>query len=381
MKVTFWGTRGSIAAPGPDTARYGGNTSCVEVRAEGHVLIFDAGTGIRALGQALTQEFAERPLTVHLFISHTHWDHIQGFPFFVPIFARSATIHVYGAPGQGRSLEKVLRGQMESDYFPVGLGDLAATIDVHEFRAADFDIGDVTIAATYLNHPGMNLAYRVSHGGRRLVYATDHEPYASTLDHLGGRGDEGRVFGERLDGALVDFAREADLLIGDAQYTDDEYVARIGWGHSPLSAAVTLAVAARVKALALFHHDPMHGDDVVLRMERLACEMIAARGAAVRCFAAAEGQSLTLGGRPARGALLALATPRGGVTGRRGTRGRDDGDRLAPACGGGSSLRRESDETRSASRAGARRGAWARAWRSARGRGTASPRLRDGDRS
>ena len=160
MKVTFWGTRGSIPAPGPDTARYGGNTSCVEVRAGGHVLVFDAGTGLRPLGLSLMRDFGSRPFTVHLFISHTHWDHIQGFPFFVPAYAREVTIHVYGAPGPGRSLEKVLRGQMEADYFPVGLGDLAATIDVHEFRAQPFEIGDVRVDALYLNHPAMNLAYR-----------------------------------------------------------------------------------------------------------------------------------------------------------------------------------------------------------------------------
>jgi ribonuclease BN (tRNA processing enzyme) len=294
MNVTFWGTRGSIASPGPDTVRYGGNTSCVDVRAGGHVLVFDAGTGLRPLGIALMREFKDRPLTVHLFISHTHWDHIQGFPFFVPAYKPETTIHVYGAPGQGRSLEKVLRGQMEADYFPVGLSDLAATIDVHEFRASPFDIGDVRVDATYVNHPAMTLAYRVSSGGRRLVYATDHEPYAKTLDHVAGRGEEGRAFGERLDQALAEFATGADLYIGDAQYTDEEYPARIGWGHSPVSATVDLALTAHAKSLALFHHDPMHGDEVVTQIERSARERIAARGGTMQCFAAAEGQSLTL---------------------------------------------------------------------------------------
>ena len=246
------------------------------------------------LGTRLATEFAGRSLTVHLFISHTHWDHIQGFPFFVPAYRRETTIHVYGAPGQGRSLEKILRGQMEADYFPVGLGDLAASIDVHEFRASPFEIGDVRVDATYVNHPAMNLAYRVSAGGRRLVYATDHEPYANTLDRVAGRGEEGRTFGERLDQALIEFATGADLYIGDAQYTDEEYPARVGWGHSPLSFTVELALAARVKSLALFHHDPVHGDDVVARMERAARETIAARGGTLHCFAAAEGQSLTL---------------------------------------------------------------------------------------
>ena len=294
MKVTFWGTRGSIPSPGPDTVRYGGNTSCVEVRAGGQVLIFDAGTGLRSLGLALLREFKDTPLTVHLFISHTHWDHIQGFPFFVPAYKPDTTIHVYGAPGQGRSLEKVLRGQMEADYFPVGLCDLAAAIDVHEFRASPFEIGDVRVDASYVNHPAMNLAYRVTSEGRRLVYATDHEPYAKTLDHVAGRGDAGRAFGEKLDRELIDFVMDADLHIADAQYTDEEYASKVGWGHSSLSATVAFAVSARVKSLALFHHDPMHGDDVVARMEQSAREAIAAHGATIDCFAAAEGQSLTL---------------------------------------------------------------------------------------
>jgi phosphoribosyl 1,2-cyclic phosphodiesterase len=294
MRVTFWGTRGSIATPGPDTARYGGNTSCVEVRAGGQLLVFDAGTGVRQLGLAMMREFGDRPFTVHLFISHTHWDHIQGFPFFVPAYSRDVTINVYGAPGQGRSLDKVLRGQMESEYFPVGLGDLAAGIEVHEFRGDDIVIGNVRVAPTYLNHPGMNLAYRVSCGGRSLVYATDHEPYALTLHHVAGRGEEGRAFGQRLDEALVAFATDTDLLIADAQYTDEEYAARLGWGRSPLSATVAFAVAARAKSLALYHHDPMHDDAAVTRMERVARETLATHGAAVHCFAAAEGQSLDL---------------------------------------------------------------------------------------
>jgi len=193
--------------------RYGGNTSCVEVRAGDHVLVFDAGTGLRPLGVSLLKDCKDPPLTVHLFISHTHWDHIQGFPFFMPAYRQGTQIHIYGAPGQGKSLEKVLRGQMEADYFPVALGDLAAGIDVHEFRAQGFEIGDVRVDALYLNHPPMNLAYRVAFGGRRLIYATDHEPYAKTLDHLGQRGDEGRAFGERLDRDLIEFVTGADLYM------------------------------------------------------------------------------------------------------------------------------------------------------------------------
>jgi phosphoribosyl 1,2-cyclic phosphodiesterase len=294
MKIRFWGTRGSIPTPGPLTVRYGGNTACVEVRRGTEILIFDAGTGIRALGLSLLREFPGRPLTVHLFVSHTHWDHIQGFPFFAPANSRSTTIHVYGAPGQGHSLEKVLRGQMDADYFPVGLRDLAATIYVQEMRGREIQVGDLRVGAFYLNHPGMTLGYRVTSADRRFVYATDHEPYAETLSHVGGRGDEGRAYGARLDAALVDFVGGADLYVGDAQFSDEEYGARIGWGHSSVGATVAIGLAAQAKALALFHHDPLHDDRAMEGMQRAAREMIAVRGASMQCFAAAEGQTLTL---------------------------------------------------------------------------------------
>jgi phosphoribosyl 1,2-cyclic phosphodiesterase len=289
MRVTFWGTRGSIATPGPATVGYGGNTSCVEVRCGEHVLIFDAGTGIRPLGTRLAAEFAGRPLTVHLFVSHTHWDHIQGFPFFLPAYSPATTIHVYGA-AQARPLEKVLRGQMDPDYFPVALGDLSSTIHVHEFRGRPFAIGDTTVTGMYLNHPGMTVGYRVARAGTSVVYATDNEPYRHTLEHLGQRALPGRHFGRQLDAELIEFVAGADLYIGEAQYTDEEYPAKIGWGHSALSATVEVALAARVRRLALFHHDPMHGDEVVSLMVERARALIAERGGTLECFAAREGQ-------------------------------------------------------------------------------------------
>jgi len=292
MRVRFWGTRGSIATPGSFTLGYGGNTSCVEVRAGQDVLIFDAGTGIRELGLSLVEEARGAPLTLHLFISHTHWDHIQGFPFFVPAYLPSTTLHVYGSPGQGRSLEKILRGQMDSDYFPVALGDLSSTMQMHEFRGGEFAIGDTTISAMYLNHPGMNLGYRIVHGGKTVVYATDNEPYRYTLDHLGRRAEAGREFGGRLDEEFVRFVAGADLYIGEAQYTDEEYPAKIGWGHSSLSATVEVALKAHVKSLALFHHDPMHGDETVSAMVAVAQRLISSQLSPLRCFAAREGQIL-----------------------------------------------------------------------------------------
>ena len=294
MRVTFWGTRGSIATPGAATATYGGNTSCVELRCGADILIFDAGTGIRPLGLALMKEFANRPLTIHLFIGHTHWDHIQGFPFFTPAYLPTTTIHIYGSGGQGRSLERVLRGQMDADYFPVALGDMHSTLHMHEFKGKPFQIGEAHIAAAYLNHPGMNLGYRVTHQGKSFVYATDNEPYQQTLPHLGHRAEAGRDFGERLDAEFVRFIEGADLYIGEAQYTDDEYPGRIGWGHSSISATVEVALAAQVRSLAFFHHDPLHDDPAVAAMAQTANRLIEARGSSLHCFAAREGQVLEL---------------------------------------------------------------------------------------
>jgi phosphoribosyl 1,2-cyclic phosphodiesterase len=289
MKITFWGTRGSIPAPGSRTSLYGGNTACVEVRCGQDIMIFDAGTGIRELGLTLIQESLGEPLTVHLFISHTHWDHIQGFPFFVPAYEGTTTLHVYGSPGQGRSLEKLLTGQMDPDYFPVAFGDLESALEIHEYRGTDFTVGDATISAMYLNHPGMCLGYRVQHQDRTLVYATDHEPYRSTLPHVGQRGEEGWEFGQVLDEEIVRFAANADLYIGEAQYTDEEYRGRVGWGHSSLSATVGVALKAGAKSLAIYHHDPMHSDEVISEMLNKAKRLIAGQRSTLHCFAAAEG--------------------------------------------------------------------------------------------
>jgi len=294
FRVTFWGTRGSIATPGPSTLFYGGNTSCVEVRCGDDLLVFDAGTGIRALGLALVKEFQGRPLRIHLFISHTHWDHIQGFPFFVPAYLPSTTIHLYGSTGQGVSLERLIKGQMASDYFPVALGDLASTIELHEYRGQPFRIGDATIAAMYLNHPGMCLGYRVTRGDRSIVYATDHEPYRHTLQQLGERAEAGQQFGAQLDQEIVAFVAGTDLYIAEAQYTDEEYPARLGWGHSSVTATVEVALKAQARRVAFFHHDPMHDDRTVTAMIEAGRRLIASRGASLECLAAREGEVIEI---------------------------------------------------------------------------------------
>jgi ribonuclease BN (tRNA processing enzyme) len=183
---------------------------------------------------------------------------------------------------------------MDADYFPVALGDMKSVVHMHEFKGKPFQVGSATVSAMYLNHPGMTLGYRVSSGGKSLVYATDNEPYQQTLPHLGGRAEAGRDFGRQLDAELVRFARAADLYIGEAQYTDEEYPERIGWGHSSITATVEAALAAEVRALAFFHHDPLHDDATVAAMAETANRLIDSRRESLRCFAAREGQVLEL---------------------------------------------------------------------------------------
>jgi len=293
IKVRFWGTRGSIATPGKSTMRYGGNTSCVEVRSGDHVLVFDAGTGIRDLGNKLVQEFNSRPLTVHLFISHTHWDHIQGFPFFLPAYQQQNRIHIYGPPGRDKSLADILRIQMDSDYFPVELGDMNRNIQIHEVRG-QVTLGSLTVEPFYLNHPALCLAYRVSDGNKSLVYATDNEPYYGSLHRPAERFQSPSDVPAYLDEKFVEFLSNADLYIGEAQYTNEEYLEKKGWGHSPLEATVRFAVQARIKSLVLFHHDPMHDDNFVDRMVSEAQALIKNFQGSTSCIGAKEGMELVL---------------------------------------------------------------------------------------
>lgn len=293
MRVTFWGTRGSIATPGKATMKYGGNTSCVELRAGKEIIVFDAGTGIRNLGLRLQKEFGTKPVTVHLFISHTHWDHIQGFPFFHPAYEERNQIHVYGPPGRDKSFDSIFRGQMDSDYFPVDLGDMSPNIEVHEVRTR-VTIGRLSIDHFYLNHPALTLAYRVSDGKRTVVYATDNEPYEGSIHASGKKLGKHIDLPTMLDERFVDFLRDADLYIGEAQYTNEEYEEKKGWGHAPLETTVRFAVEANTRRLALFHHDPQHSDAFLDRMTRSARGLVKLYRGSTKCFSSREGQTVTL---------------------------------------------------------------------------------------
>jgi phosphoribosyl 1,2-cyclic phosphodiesterase/CheY-like chemotaxis protein len=285
FRVKFWGTRGSIATPGPETIRYGGNTACVEVRCGEDIIIFDCGTGIRELGISLAKEYAERNLEVHLFVSHTHWDHIQGFPFFQPAYRAGNRVNIYSLHSPDRSLEKLFTGQMDGNYFPVTLDELMARLHFEEL-GGDVHIGDVTISQMHLNHPGLALSFRMESKGRSMVYMTDHEPYHKLL------GESPHT--KKLDDEIDAFAKGTDLLIREAQYTDEEYVVKKGWGHSSTSDAVLSAVHAEVKRLVLFHHDPMHDDQQIDSMVEFCRDKIKAQGKEIRVMGAADKLTLRI---------------------------------------------------------------------------------------
>jgi len=297
LKVRFWGVRGSIAAPGPETIRYGGNTPCITLERGRDLLILDAGTGLRKLGLTLQAEATGRgPLDLDMLITHTHWDHIQGFPFFVPAYVPGNKVQVWGPPSMEKPLGKVLRGQMDPAYFPVGLGAMAAELTINEIREPEFQVGPFTVKAIYINHPGITMAYRVELDGMVVTYATDTEPYRTLLgwDDDETRHGEKTAYGGKRDEELVAFAREADLYIADSQYTPSEYKQKRGWGHTCYTDAIQVALEAKARRVALFSHDPMHDDDML--DEKLAhCQRIAAEaGGELEVIAAIEGEHVTL---------------------------------------------------------------------------------------
>ena len=288
--VTFWGTRGSIPTPGPDTARYGGNTSCVAVERrqdEGqHLVVLDAGTGIRPLGMELMGR-ANGTVAVDLLVTHTHWDHIQGLPFFAPFFSPGNTVRIWG-PQQGDvDLGTILRQQMHPVVFPVPLDALAADLGVEHVQPGPFQVDGFQVQSMRLRHPGMTLGYSLQpiEGGAKLAYVTDNE-----------LGDGGRyaVGGAGWREECVAFLDRAEVMIHDAMYSPDELAGKRGWGHSSYEEAIALACEAGVKQLVLFHHRPEHDDAAMDAMVATARGAAASHGDAVDVIAATEGLQLTL---------------------------------------------------------------------------------------
>ena len=294
MRIRFWGTRGSIATPGPGTNHFGGNTSCVELTtAEGDLLIFDCGTGVHRLAAALMAE-GEKAINANILVGHTHWDHIQGFPFFIPAFIKGNSIAIYGPEGSRGSLHEVLAGQMEFTYFPVELAQLPAALTYHDLTEGIHTIGGVRVATQYLNHPAMTLGYRIEADGVVVVYLVDHEPFSDALWRAGA--PPGRIESILHDGDRrhANFMANADLIIHDAQYTPEEYPAKKTWGHSTYEYVVQIAAAAGVRQVALTHHDPGHDDRFVADIERKARILALQLGTGIDVFCAYEGCELVL---------------------------------------------------------------------------------------
>ena len=285
MKIKFWGVRGSIPSPGPEFVKYGGNTLCLQLKLEDldRVIIIDAGSGLRLLGNELMHRrvSAEAP-RVDIFLSHTHLDHILGFPFFAPIFQSGTRLAIYGPMTcEDDSLEAVLGGQLSYRYFPIRQAELAADIDYINLKEGHFDLGDgIQLVTKYLNHPLLCLGFRFEYKGKICCTAYDTEPFHNlfTTDPHDPAFDaimahEGAAAARDENLRLEEFYSGADLLIHDAQFTQQEYDAsRRGWGHSPLEYAIRTGLRSRVKRLALFHHDPMRTDAQLDTLAEMHCD-------------------------------------------------------------------------------------------------------------
>ena len=284
IRVTFWGVRGSIPTPGPSTVKYGGNTACLELRfgEQERLIIIDAGSGIRELaGAILARDLKKGPIDTKIFLTHTHWDHIMGFPFFTPIYIKNTKLEVFGPVSfEEDSLDSVVGGQLQYKYFPVNMGQLEADIHYSRLKEAEMDLGGgIKLTTKYLNHPITVLGYKFEYQGKVFCTAYDHEPFSNIFDvspddpsYDANAVKEGALAAKEENEKVEAFFAGSDILVHDTQYTQKEYLKdKKGWGHSSFEWAITSAHRAHVKHLVLFHHEPMRSDQ---ELEKLYCNLV-----------------------------------------------------------------------------------------------------------
>lgn len=285
MKVRFWGVRGSIASPGPKTVRYGGNTTCIEIRTDNNeLIILDAGTGIFPLSQNL---LAELPVTANVLISHSHWDHIQGLPFFIPNFIPGNTLRLHGGfdPVSGKGIEQVMAVQLQYSYFPVREAEMKARIEyVTLVPGQTIQIGSAQVTPCLLNHPVIDFGYRIESNGKSVFFTGDHEPPYNIYDPSDDGFTEYQAFVDEKKKTIEDAISGVDVFIADSSYTDAEYVSKKGWGHGTFSSSIATAHAVQAKVLYCTHHEPTRSDDAleVAFAQALASNELLARNMDIR---------------------------------------------------------------------------------------------------
>jgi len=301
LKVRIWGDRGSIPCPGPATVKFGGNTSCLEIRADDKLVIIDFGTGIKPFGDWLmANDFKKGPINADIFITHTHWDHIMGFPMFTPLFIPTSKLRIYGPVSyEDETLEAIISAQLSYRYWPIRASELSAKIEYSQIRETSLDLGDgLWVTTKYLNHPILCLGYRFEYKGKSIVTAYDHEPFRNLFpmdpSDPGYNEDaarEGDLVAKEENEKILRFILGADVLIHDAQYTDKEYPNHLGWGHATYEYAINSAHKAKVKKLIFSHHDPNRSDDDLERMEKEYQEKIRGK-TSLQVMIAREGLSI-----------------------------------------------------------------------------------------
>ena len=286
LTVRFWGTRGSIPTPGWNTQKYGGNTTCIEVRYEDTLLVFDAGSGIRELGMSWLNEFGSKPVDAAIVFTHLHWDHIQGFPFFSCGYIPDNTFTIWGEERDSTGVEQLLSGQMTGDYFPIELSAMEAKLNFRTINGP-FEVGPIKISPFPLPHPGGALGYRVEAGDAVFVLATDSE-----FDQIALNRDEladNHLAPRQYSADVIEFLSGANLIVIDAQYTDAVYQQRVGWGHNSIATVVDLCSQVKPDMVAMFHHDPQSTDQMVSNMSDDAARRLQREGSDTLVFSAREG--------------------------------------------------------------------------------------------